>query len=54
MNKADRDRLLELCAQIAVETDQTRFQQLVEELNTILSDKKDDAPKDGESGPESA
>jgi hypothetical protein len=61
MNKADRDRMLELCSQITVETDPTKFQLLVEELNTILGAKdsdedrdKDDALKDKESGPESA
>ncbi len=41
MNKADSDRIQELCSLIAVEKDQRRFLILVEELNTILAAKDD-------------
>jgi hypothetical protein len=61
MNKADRDRMLELCSQIAAETDQTKFQQLVEELNSMLGckddelkDKDQDKDKEKESAPHGA
>jgi hypothetical protein len=37
MNKADSDRIHELCSQIAVEQDRTRLLRLVTELNGILS-----------------
>jgi hypothetical protein len=36
MNKADSDRIRELCALIAVEQDREKFMRFVEELNTIL------------------
>jgi hypothetical protein len=39
MNKADRDRIQELCSLIAVEKDRNRFLALVEELNRILAAK---------------
>lgn len=37
MNKADSDRVHQLCAQIAVEQDRKRFLELVTELNRILA-----------------
>jgi hypothetical protein len=37
MNKADSDRIQELCSRIAVETDRHEFLKLVEELNRLLS-----------------
>ena len=39
MNKAESDRIHELCSLIAVERDHKRFQTLVEELNSLLSAK---------------
>jgi hypothetical protein len=39
MNKAESDRIHELCSLIAVEQDHKRFQALIEELNRILSAK---------------
>jgi hypothetical protein len=39
MNKADSDRIQELCALIAVEQDRHKFLTLVEELNLILASK---------------
>jgi len=41
MNKADSDRIRELCAVIAVEKDRHKFLALVEELNRILAAKDD-------------
>jgi len=41
MNKADRDRIQELCALIAVEQNRQRFLKLVEELNRILGAKEE-------------
>ena len=49
MNKPDRDRMLELCAQIAVEQNQQKFLKLVEELNGILG-AKDDALRHRKTG----
>jgi hypothetical protein len=40
MNKADSDRIHELCSLIALEQDHTKFLALVEELNHILSSKE--------------
>jgi hypothetical protein len=37
MNKADNDRIYELCTQIAAEQDRTKFLKLVEELNLLLN-----------------
>jgi hypothetical protein len=37
MNRADIDRIHELCALIAVEPDRQKFLTLVAELNSILS-----------------
>ncbi|MGA8618992.1 MAG: hypothetical protein WB660_10815 [Candidatus Sulfotelmatobacter sp.] len=37
MNKAESDRIHELCTHIAVEQDHKKFLALVEELNRILS-----------------
>jgi hypothetical protein len=37
MNKADSDRIHQLCSLIAVEQDRVRFLHLVEELNAILA-----------------
>lgn len=37
MNKADRDRVQELCSRISVEHDHKKFLAFVEELNRILS-----------------
>jgi hypothetical protein len=37
MNKADSERIHELCSLIAVEQDHQKFLRLVEELNNILS-----------------
>ena len=51
MDKTDRERMLELCAQIAVEQDQRKFLRLVEELNRILG-AKDEALRKGKSGGE--
>jgi len=39
MNKADSDRIHELCSLIAVEKDRHKFLTLVEELNRILAAK---------------
>ena len=36
MNKAESDRIHELCSLIAVERDRRKFVELVEELNRIL------------------
>jgi hypothetical protein len=36
MNKAESDRIHELCSLIAMEQDRRRFLELVEELNRIL------------------
>jgi hypothetical protein len=36
MNKAESDRIHELCSLIAVEQDRRKFVELVEELNRIL------------------
>jgi len=44
MNKADSDRIQELCSLIAVEQDRGRFLSLVEELNRILEDKNKRLP----------
>ena len=41
MNKADSDRIHELCSLIAVEQNRQRFLKLVEELNRILGAKKE-------------
>jgi hypothetical protein len=41
MNKADSDRIHELCSLIAVEQDRHRFLKLVEELNRILGAKEE-------------
>ena len=41
MNKAESDRIQELCAVIAVEKDRHKFLALVEELNRILAAKDD-------------
>lgn len=37
MNKSESDLIQELCAQIAVEQDRTKFLKLVQELNRVLS-----------------
>jgi hypothetical protein len=39
MNKADSDRILELCSLIAVEQDRHKFLGLVSELNRLLAEK---------------
>jgi hypothetical protein len=39
MNKADSNRIHELCSLIAVEQDRQKFLNLVEELNRILAAK---------------
>jgi hypothetical protein len=39
MNKADSDRIHQLCSKISVEQDRQVFLKLVEELNHILSAK---------------
>jgi hypothetical protein len=46
MNRAESDRVQELCARIAVEQDRRIFLKLVEELNRLLSDRhgQDDEP----------
>jgi hypothetical protein len=41
MNKADSDRIHELCSLIAVEQDRQKFLQLCEELNRILTVKRE-------------
>jgi hypothetical protein len=41
MNKADSDRIHELCSLIAVEQDRQQFLQLCEELNRILGVKRE-------------
>jgi hypothetical protein len=40
MNKAESDRIHELCTLIAVEQDRQKFLALVKELNRILSAKE--------------
>jgi hypothetical protein len=45
MNKADSDRIHELCSLIATEKDRDKFKALVDELNRIL-DAKDQRLKD--------
>ena len=50
MNKADSDRIQELCALIAVEKDRHKFLILVEELNSILA-AKDDRLRNSEPDP---
>jgi hypothetical protein len=40
MNKADSDRIHELCSLIAVEQDRQKFLNLVRELNQILGNKE--------------
>jgi hypothetical protein len=46
MNKAESDRVQQLCALIAVEKDRTRFMDLVKELNTLLSAKEERLAKE--------
>jgi hypothetical protein len=50
MNKAENDRVRELCALIAEEKDRTRFKELVNELNLLLDAKQqrldNEAPHD--------
>jgi hypothetical protein len=41
MNKADSDRILQLCSLIAVEQNRQSFLLLVEELNRILAAQDD-------------
>jgi len=41
MNRADSDRIHELCSLIAVEQNRQRFLKLVEELNRILGAKEE-------------
>jgi hypothetical protein len=41
MNKADSDRIHELCSLIAVEQDRQKFLQLCEELDRILAVKRE-------------
>jgi hypothetical protein len=41
MNKADSDRIHELCSLIAVEQDRQKFLQLCQELNRILDVKRE-------------
>ena len=41
MNKADSERIHELCSLIAVEQDRQKFIQLCEELNRILGAKRE-------------
>jgi hypothetical protein len=53
MNKADSERIRELCASIAVEQDRGKFLQFVEELNQIL-ERRDQRRRMGQSNdPES-
>jgi hypothetical protein len=40
MNRADSDRIHELCSLIAVEQDRYKFLELVKELNRILGNKE--------------
>jgi hypothetical protein len=40
MNKADSDRIHELCSLIAIEQDRHKFLELVKELNRILGKKE--------------
>ena len=47
MNKAQSDRVHELCSQIEKEQDQRKFLNLVKELNEILSEKEARLGKDG-------
>jgi hypothetical protein len=46
MNKADSDRIQELCSRISTEEDRTKFLKLCEELNRLLSSKDRDKDKD--------
>ena len=41
MNKADSERIHELCSLIAVEQDRQKFLELCEELNRILGAKRE-------------
>lgn len=41
MNKADSDRIHELCSLIAAEKDRRKFLSFVEELNKILASKEE-------------
>jgi hypothetical protein len=53
MNKADSERIRELCASIAVEQDRGKFLQFVDELNQIL-ERRDQRRRMGQSNdPES-
>jgi hypothetical protein len=47
MNKAESDRVHELCSLIEKEQDQRKFLDLVKELNQILSKKEARLRKDG-------
>jgi hypothetical protein len=40
MNKADDERVHQLCSLIALEQDRSKFLELVTELNRILSDQE--------------
>jgi hypothetical protein len=44
MNKAENDRIHELCALIAMEQDRQKFLALVKELNSIFSAKEQRLP----------
>ena len=46
MNKAENERIHDLCAQIALEQDRDRFLRLVTELNRLLSTTDLPAPDD--------
>ena len=47
MNKADSDRIHELCSLIEMEQDKEKFLRLVKELNRILSSKQARLEEDG-------
>jgi hypothetical protein len=54
MNKADSERIHELCSLIAVENDRKKFLKLVEELNRILGAKEARLVENQPGNPENA
>ena len=52
MNRADSDRIHELCTLISVEKDRARFLEFVQELNQLLNKKEESLPPDQDTGSE--
>ena len=50
MKEADRDRIRELCSVIAVEQNQHKLLQLIEELSRLLGAKDEDRLEDKQIG----